>query len=175
MRLYYETHSTSTDNERGVASGHSDPDLSNAGVGQAKELGQRYRGIDLACIFCSDLLRARRTAEIAFEGRGVPVILDARLRECDFGDLNGAPVAIVEVGRPDHVREPYPGGESYAQVVDRVAAFLGDVVASGDGPVLVIGHRATHHALEHILNGAALDEVVTGPWGWRPGWKYELC
>lgn len=175
MRLVYETHSTSTDNELGVASGHNDPDLSATGERQAAELGQRRAGDDIAVVYCSDSLRARRTAAIAFGESGVPITTDARLRECNFGEMNGAPVERVQAVREAHVSEPFPSGESYADVVLRVRSFLDYAYSQHAAEtVLVIAHRAPHHAFEHLLNGRDLAEVVAADWEWRPGWAYEV-
>jgi broad specificity phosphatase PhoE len=173
MLLYYETHSTSTDNELGIASGHNDPDLSPLGEEQARGLGERYREVPLEAVYYSDLKRARRTAENAFAGRAVTLYEDPRLRECDYGELNGAPVAEVHGARGYHVVTPFPGGESYQQVAERVAAFLREI-GTGSGPVLIIGHRATQHAIEHIVTGAPLAELVEAQFEWQPGWRYEL-
>jgi alpha-ribazole phosphatase/probable phosphoglycerate mutase len=175
MRLIYETHSSSTDNEIGVASGHNDPDLSATGERQAAELAERRTGEEIAAVYCSDLLRARRTAQIAFGDRRVPIITDARLRECDFGNMNGDAAEQVRAVSARHVTEPFPGGESYTDVVRRVRLFLQDASGQhGSATVLVIAHRAPHHALEHLLNDRDLAAVVNGDWQWQPGWVYEL-
>ncbi len=175
MRLIYETHSTSTDNEIGVASGQNDPDLSANGERQAFELGERRAADQIAAVYCSDLTRARRTAEIAFGGRGLPIVADARLRECNFGTMNRHPADQVAAMRARYTTEPFPGGESYADVVSRVGLFLDDASTQhGAETVLVIAHRAPHHAFEHLLNGRDLAEVVTGDWEWQPGWVYEV-
>ena len=39
--------------------------------------------------------------------------------------------------------------------------------------VLVIGHRATFYALEHLFKHIPLHEAVTSPWHWQPGWTYR--
>ena len=175
MRLIYETHSTSTDNEAGLASGQNDPDLSQLGREQAAELGARRAGDGISVVYCSDLLRARRTAEIALGSTGLPIVVDARLRECNFGEMNGHPAPAVHAVRGEHVFKLFPGGESYEDVARRVAAFLDDVVRNRtDETVLVIGHRAPQHALEHLLNGHDLVELVTSDWQWQPGWRYEF-
>ena len=88
VELVYETHSTSVDNENGIATGWLDGRLSELGRRQAEELGARRR--DVAAVYASDLGRAVETAAIAFRGAGIPVHHDARLRECDYGELNGA-------------------------------------------------------------------------------------
>lgn len=170
--LIFETHATSLDNEAGLASGWFDVGLSAAGERQARELGERRRHDDLACVYCSDLSRAVRTAEIAFGDR-VPIARDARLRECDYGALTRHRTADIEPRRATHILEPFPGGESYQQCVARVSAWLTDAkTAHPDRTILVVGHRATLYALDHLLRGLPLEQAIGAPWAWRPGWTY---
>jgi len=89
VELIYGTHSTTVDNERGIATGWLDGELSERGRERARLLGERRRDADV--VYASDLGRAVETAEIAFGGTGIPVHLDPRLRECNFGELNGRP------------------------------------------------------------------------------------
>jgi broad specificity phosphatase PhoE len=96
MILVFETHATSFDNEAGLASGWYDVDLSPAGEAQARALGERRRDEALAAIYSSDLRRAVRTAEIAFGDRGLPIVQDRRLRECDYGRLTRQPGAALD-------------------------------------------------------------------------------
>src|SRR5262245_59713733 len=112
LTLVYETHATSLDNEAGVASGWFDVGLSPTGEEQARVLGVRRGGDDLAAVFCSDLTRSYRTAEIAFADRALPIVRDPRLRECDYGALTRSVMSEVERRRPTHVSIPFPGGES---------------------------------------------------------------
>ncbi len=175
ITIIFETHATSVDNEQHVASGHFDCDLSALGQQQARELGARYAHEQLDAIFCSDLRRASATAELAFAGRGVPIVPDARLRECDYGELTRHPREEVEQERPHRITKPFPGGESYEQASQRVRSFLADLLRLYDGKrVMIIGHRATQCGLEHWIRGILLREAVTGPWTWRPGWRYHL-
>src|SRR5262245_38346416 len=116
LEVVYETHSTTTHNESGHATGWLPGELSAAGRGQARELGERRR--DAAAVFSSDLGRALETVAIAFGATDVPVFYDWRLRECDYGVLNGAPVEELEIAK--HLDVPYPGGESYCDVVARM-------------------------------------------------------
>ena len=90
MEIVYSTHAMSTDNVAGIASGHSDPDLAPLGVEQCAERAALWADREFAVVVASDLLRSRRTAELAFAGREVPIRIDARLRECNYGELNGA-------------------------------------------------------------------------------------
>jgi broad specificity phosphatase PhoE len=175
VEIVFETHSTSTDNEAAIATGWLDGTLSDLGRQQAVELGNRRRADGIAAVFTSDLGRAVETARIAFSGSEIPVHRDPRLRECDYGELNGAPASVVERERSRHVEEPFPGGESYRQAVERVREFIGDVGAEFQGKrILVIGHSATRWALEHLLDGAELEQLVTAPFEWQEGWSFVL-
>ena len=86
VTIIFETHGTTYDNEARKASGHYDVELSPLGEQQSKELGGRYKDDHFDTIFCSDLQRSYKTAEIAF-GNRFPIIKDARLRECDYRHL----------------------------------------------------------------------------------------
>ena len=176
VAIVFETHSTSTDDERWVASGWRDCQLSRTGRRQAQELGERRTEDEVAAVFTSDLARAVETARIAFGARGVPLLHDWRLRECDFGELDGGPVARVEEVRVRHVYDPFPGGESYADVVARVRSFLHDLgFRFADRTVVVVGHYGTKLALSHVLEGHPLPDLVAMPFRWQPGWRYTLA
>jgi broad specificity phosphatase PhoE len=173
LELIFETHATSLDNEAGLASGWFDVALSVTGEEQARMLGVRRRNDRLGVVCCSDLSRSFRTAEIAFGDRSMPVIRDARLRECDYGELTRRPSLEIEPRRLRHLVDPFPNGESYQQVVGRVSDWLRDAHQHAEtGTVLVIGHRATFFALEHLLGGMPLEEAIARPWKWQPGWRY---
>lgn len=173
-RLVYETHATSLDNEAGLASGHYDVDLSPAGERQAVALGSRYEADPPAFVLTSDLKRAWRTAEIAF-GAQVRIVRDARLRECDYGQLTRRPLQDVHRLRLEAIDRPFPGGESYRAATARVEACLADLRRRWPrGWVLIIGHRATHHALDYLLLGVPLSDAIEAPFVWQPGWAYQL-
>jgi broad specificity phosphatase PhoE len=177
LTIFYSPHMTSVDNEARRASGHADVPLSDLGKQQARELGQHYVAESLDAIFCSDLQRAALTTQIAFSGRNLPLVPDTRLRECDYGDLTQYPVARVEEEFPRRITEPFPRGESLLMVVQRVGAFLQDVLREYDEKkIVVIGHRATKYGLEYWCGTASLADIVHTPWEWRevPIWRYEL-
>ena len=101
IELVYETHSTST-RQRG---GDRDRLARRRVVGgrreQARALGERRRDDGLAVVFTSDLGSAIETADIAFAGSDCLVRReDARLRECNYGELNGHPVAEIDAIKP---------------------------------------------------------------------------
>lgn len=175
IEIVFETHSISTDNERGIATGWLEGSLSATGRRLAAELGIRRRDDRLDAVFTSDLGRAVETAAIAFDSAAVPIFADSRLRECNYGECNGMPVAELELVRAENVDRPFPGGESYREVARRVAEFLTDLKTGHEGErVIVIGHSATKWSLDHLVLGRALEELVVAPFDWRPGWDYAL-
>jgi broad specificity phosphatase PhoE len=175
VAIVFVTHATSLDNERGLASGWFDVDLSPLGIEQAQALGARYAEEHFDAVFCSDQRRAFHTAAIAFGDRDMPIMQDRHLRECDYGEMTRRPLADVEAAKPAHITVPFPGGESYEQAAARVGAFLRDLVARHlGGRVLIIGSRATHYGLEHWIHQVPLLQAVTTPFQWQPGWTYAL-
>lgn len=177
LTLFYSPHSKSVDNEAGQASGHADVPLSEAGRRQARELGLHYAAESLDAAYSSDLQRASATAEIAFGERDLPIMQDARLRECDYGDWTQYPFVQVEKERARRITEPFPNGESILMVVERVGAFLRDVLHEYDGKtIVVIGHGATKYGLAYWCGTTSLETLVNTPWEWRdiPIWRYEL-
>ena len=175
VEIVFESHSTSVDNERGIATGWRHGRLSERGREEAAALGARRRNDAIAAVFPSDLRRAMETAEIAFGGSGIPIHPDARLRECDYGELNGGPAAEVAAERSRRIDEPFPSGESYRDVVERVRSFVEEVSSAYDGRrIVVVGHSATRWALEHVVTGRPLEELVEEPFEWQPGWLYVV-
>ena len=175
LRLVYETHAITTDNEAGIATGWLPGALSARGRETAAELGRRRRDDGIDAIYVSDLERALETVRIAFPEMAIPVFVDERLRECDYGDLNGMARARSEAERASHVDVPWPGGESYRDVVARTRAFVDAIGRRHDGGrVLVVAHSANRLALDHLVHGRDLNELIGEPFEWQPGWEYEL-
>lgn len=173
--LIFETHSVTTDNEAGVATGWLPGELSVRGRDLARELGERHHDSGLAAVYVSDLARAVQTAQIAFYASDVPIHRDARLRECNYGELNGMPADRLAGRRRQHIDTPYPGGQSYRQVVDQTRDFLRDISAAWDqARVLLIAHSANRWALDCLLHGHRLEDLVDAPFGWQEGWHYRL-
>ena len=175
VTIVYETHSTSVDNERGVATGWLPGRLPDRGRAQASELGERRRNDGVDVVFTSDLARAVETAELAFAGSGIRIRQDPRLRECNYGDLNGTSAKELSDRKTDYVDRPFPGGESYHDVVERMRSLLNELARDFDRMrIVLIGHSATKWALDHLLNGQDLRAAMTSDFAWQPGWEYML-
>lgn len=108
-------------------------------------------------------------------GTGILIIRDARLRECNYGSLNGNPVERVHRDRIRYLSERYPEGETYQDVVRRMRDFLCELSQDRDGcRVLLISHSANRWALDCLLGDASLHELIAAPFQWQPGWEYIL-
>jgi broad specificity phosphatase PhoE len=96
IKIKFESHSTTFDNENKIASGWYDADLSPLGIQQSKELGDRRRGENYDAVFCADQQRAYKSAALAFANANIPIIVDSKLRECNYGDYNRGEKEFVD-------------------------------------------------------------------------------
>lgn len=178
VQITYFVHGTTTDNEQGLSSGWNDAKLSALGVQQSKDLAGLTKGMQFDLVFTSDLSRAVESAKLSW-GDVFLVKQDARLRECNYGDLNGKPSSIVEPLQKRSIEAPMPNGESYEMVKTRVADFLDFLKINYDGKhVAVVAHKAPQLALDVLLKDMTWQEAFANDWRktkqWRPGWEYVL-
>jgi 2,3-bisphosphoglycerate-dependent phosphoglycerate mutase len=151
-------------NAVGRLQGQTDRPLSEYGRRQAWQLGEQLKsealaGEALEAIYSSDLARARETAEIVGERLGLPVVLDAGLREKDWGSWEG--LTAVERDRVEFV------GESTAAHQDRILHALRRISERhpGDGRVLVVTHGGSMRRVQAAALGMALPVVENcGRW-----------
>lgn len=142
--------------------GRTDLAMSEAGIAQIAALAEVFATMaPFDVVWCSDLDRARRTAEILAAARGIPIRVDARLREIDMGDWEGLDRAALRRADPEaHAargRDLFgfrpPGGESFADVQARLLPVWAEIAdEAGDARIAVAGHAGVHRLLLcHIL------------------------
>lgn len=179
IHITYFVHGTTVDNEKEISSGWSDAPLSELGVQQSIGLKELTKDRKFDVVFCSDLQRAIKSAELAWGGM-YPIIPDARLRECNYGKLNGAPSAIVEPMQEEEcIEKPFPEGESYEDVRVRIADFLEFLKKNYDGKsVAIVGHKAPQLSLDVLIAGKTWKQALAEDWrktrSWKPGWEYAI-
>ena len=178
VTITYFVHGTTTDNEQKLSSGWFDVELSKLGKQQATELAILTANKHFDVVFCSDLKRAVSTAEIAW-GTQYKIIQDARLRECNYGDYNAKPSAIVEPLQDKAITTPMLNGESYEMVKERIASFLSDIKREYERKhIAIVGHKAPQLALDVLLKNMTWEEAFAKDWrktkAWQPGWEYIL-
>ncbi|HEY4948063.1 MAG TPA: histidine phosphatase family protein [Acidimicrobiales bacterium] len=139
-------HGESTGNADGLLLGRLDAPLTERGLAQARTLGPSVTGASR--IISSPLARARVTAEAL--GTGLPVEIDERWIEVDYGEFDGRPLGAVPAEvwarwRKDPDFRP-PGGETLAEAGTRVRSACEELFATegegarGPGPVVVVSH-----------------------------------
>jgi alpha-ribazole phosphatase/probable phosphoglycerate mutase len=178
VKITYFVHGTTTDNEAHISSGWYDVELSELGIQQSKDLTELTKDKHFDVVFCSDLKRAVKSAEITW-GDKYKIIQDERLRECNYGDYNAKSSDEVEPLQEQSIITPMPNGESYEMVKDRIDSFLRDLIKNYDGKhIAIVGHKAPQLALDVLLKGMAWEEAFETDWrktkSWQAGWEYNL-
>jgi broad specificity phosphatase PhoE len=135
--------------------GSSDTELNETGREQARRLARELDGTRLDAVWSSDLRRARETAAIVAEPRGLEVRLDPGLRERSFGSWEGLTRAEIDERFADPAHHD---GETDDQVRARVLASIGRIAASHPGEeVLVVSHGGALNALWHHAFGERIE------------------
>ena len=138
--VYLARHGETAWSLTGQYTGLTDLPLTEQGERNARQLGERLKGIAFAKVFTSPLQRAVRTCELA--GFGAKAEIDPDLLEWNYGQYEGRRTAEIVAERPGWLlfRDGCPGGETPAQVsaradrvVSRVRAVDGDVLLFSSG------------------------------------------
>ena len=183
--LWLVRHGQTDWNLEGRYQGHYDIPLNAVGLQQAVRLAEKLAGECFDAIYCSDLLRARVTAETVAERLSMPVIPLPGLREINQGEWQGRYLADVraEFGEPDPnageemLHERAPGGESVAEVAARLKQTADGIAAAHPGgKVLVVTHGLALATLvcqaraiplqqvyQHIPDNAVAVEIAWPP------------
>ena len=177
VKITYFVHGTTTDNEDNKSSGWNDVKLSDLGVQQLKDLAVLTADKTFDAVFTSDLSRAINSADLTW-GDKYARFADKRLRECNYGDLNGKSSDIVEPLQEKSITTPMPNGESYEDVKARIIDFLDYLRDEYDGKrIAIVAHKAPQLALDVLLKGMTWEEAFADDWrkqkAWKPGWEYE--
>jgi len=170
--IYLARHGETAWSLTGQHTGLTDLPLTERGERNARQLGERLRGLMFAKVYTSPLQRAVRTCELA--GFGAVAEVDRDLVEWDYGQYEGRRTAEIRAERPDWelFRDGCPGGESPAQtsaradrVVHRLHAVQGDVLLFSSGHFIRvlatrwIGLEVMASARRFMLSTASLSAV----------------
>jgi broad specificity phosphatase PhoE len=157
MRLLLARHAPTDWNGKGRYLGHKDVALGAAGRRQAGLLAERLAGEQIDAIHASDLARAWETATSVSARHRLPLQSDSRLRELHFGAWEGLTREEAQQACPealaaweaDALRTAPPGGETLAQLTDRVRAFLASLIndTAQDRTLFVVGHQGSLQVL----------------------------
>ena len=152
--------------------GHSDIALTETGIRQAELVAARLAREEISAVYTSDLSRARVTAETIACRFGLPVNIDAALREIKFGDWEGLTYENINAGWPEANRKFFtnpdevriPGGETFAEVKERASAAIEKLVARHPQETIVV---VTHGGTIRTIICAALNIHLKYLWSIR--------
>nr|WP_275984138.1 histidine phosphatase family protein [Paenibacillus hamazuiensis] len=138
--------------------GRTDEPLNGQGRLEASELGRKLALLRFQAIYSSPLQRTAETAELILQemqaaAKGLSplhaIAYDARLRETDFGRIEGLTYEEALRVCPEELIAwydrfetiPPPGGtESLKQISERMNLFMADIGKRHNGPVLIVSH-----------------------------------
>lgn len=148
-----------------LVDGHGDPPLAPEGREEAERVGERLALERIDAIYVTSLRRTRETAEPLSRRAGLPIRVEADLREVYLGEWEGGRFRqMVAEGHPAALRmmaeqrwDAIPGAESSEDLTERVAAALARIVtAHPDERVAMFTH------------GGVIAEILRQVSGCRP-------
>lgn len=151
--IYIVRHGETEWNTKRLMMGHTDSPLTNDGEAQVRQIAKQLQQIQFAEIFSSDLLRAKRTAEVIALDRKIAVKTTQALRERHYGKFEGKPFAkynqalrqllllYKNVTDDVYFKLKLADSETIEQSVTRFITFLREVAVGYTGKtVLVVTH-----------------------------------
>lgn len=176
VKIIYFVHGTTTDNSEHKSTGWIPGVLTEKGIQQSIDLKNQINLDEIDLVISSDLQRAIDSADYTFKGLK-EILHDSRIRECNYGDLNGKDTSLVKY--EEHITEPFPNGESLKNVEVRVREFCDYLKDNFEGKtVALVAHKAPQLALEVITKGITWEEAIEKDWrkikAWQPGWEYII-
>jgi len=174
--FYITRHGETVWNTEHRMQGHQDSPLTENGILQAKQTAKKLKDIVFDHAFSSDLLRAKRTAEIIAADHDLVVKTSKLIRESKLGPFEGKKLEYFRKtlrksleyreSLPNEDRMTYsvhPGVETYDETAVRMITFLREMaVAYPAKKVLVVSHAAIIRASLIKLGFATDDELPHG-------------
>jgi probable phosphoglycerate mutase len=157
--IYLARHGETSLNAAGLLRGRLDPPLTEKGQTQAEALADALQGEDIHLIVTSPLQRAIATARPLAERIGVPVEIDQRFNDRDYGVWAGISRDEVEArwGSVDDA----PGVESADAVLARVLEGFREITTKlGDGVGMIVSHDAINRPLLVALESSLANRAI---------------
>jgi len=153
-------------NFEGRLQGHLDSPLTELGLLQTERIADRLASQPHHAIYSSDLQRTSQAAKLIAEKTGNSVVMDKRLRERNYGILEGLTrtemkekypkeFSLLQSGEPDYA---IPEGETESNFFKRCVACLEDLAQRHTGQtILVVTHLGVLNCLFRHVLGIPLD------------------
>lgn len=160
MIFYVARHGQTEWNAENRICGITDIALTEKGIAQAQELALQVKEKDIDIILSSPMKRAVMTSQIVSEQCHIPMAVDVRLTEQNYGIYEG-----VDRNNKDFLANKrnfayrYPNGESMMQVAVRVYTFLEEIKKQYNGKnVLIISHGGVCRIIKTYFDDMTNEE-----------------
>ena len=165
MEILITRHGQTDWNLQRKLQGRADIELNHTGIEQAKIAREELVNEKIDLIICSPLKRARQTADIINEGRNIPIIIDERISERDFGEFEGK--NRNEFSFEDFwsykKAENYEKAEKIQDFFERIYSFLADIKEKyKDKRILIVAHGGVSIPFRCYFEGIPDIENLTG-------------
>ncbi len=155
--FYIVRHGETDWNFKKLTQGQIDIPLNETGEKQAREVAKKFKNIKFDLAFSSDLLRAKRTAEIIALEHKLAIQTTKLLRERHFGTMEGKPSEVFfthltllnELSHEERLKHTFNGTvENDEAFVSRILTFLRETAIANPGKTILVG---THSGAFHVL------------------------
>lgn len=162
--FYFARHGQTVWNVANKICGATDIELTEKGVEQAKALGRKIKedGVKIDEIICSPLMRAEATAKCISEATGIPMRVEMRLKEQNFGKYEGTPRngEAFQIAKT-HFAQRYEGGESMLEFCHRIYGLLEDIKKESNHKVyLLVAHNGVARAVQSYFTDMSNEEFA---------------
>ncbi|WP_410982278.1 phosphoserine phosphatase 1 [Bacillus cereus] len=170
--LYVTRHGETEWNIAKRMQGRKNSNLTEKGMLQAKQLGERIKDIPLHAIYSSPSGRTMHTAELIKGERSIPIIADEHFYEINMGSWEGQMLADLEAQYPEEVHvfwnEPHrfcsTSGENFYDVHSRVMEGVSLLLEKHSGQnILIVSHAAAAKLLVGHFAGLSVEQVWDDP------------
>ncbi len=148
MIIYFTRHGETEWHKKGFLQGQKNSPLTTRGKKSAKEKGKILSKENIEIIYSSDLGRCIQTSKIINKYLKTKIIKSSKLRERDFGDLNGKPNKDVRerIDLSD-ADEKAPNGESFNGLKRRIISFIKLLFKRKFQKILLVTHEGVLRAI----------------------------
>ena len=173
MNVILVRHGETTANVKRLFCGHTDAELTEKGINQAKEAYEKLKSYDFELVFSSDLRRAYNTAEIINSDKRLKINRVPELREINFGEFEGHTFDEI-MSKDDKFKKGYfhdnwsyrfPNGESLEEMNHRIiTAYRNILKENNDKNILMVLHAG-------VIRGILANEISDN---YKSYWKYDI-
>ena len=165
MQILLTRHGQTEWNVLKKVQGKVDIELNATGIKQAEETALKLKNTAIDIIISSPLKRARQTAEIINKEKNLPIIIDDRISERDFGEFEGK--NRNEFSFEDFwsykKAENYEKAEKIQDFFERIYSFLDDIKEKyKDKRILIVAHGGVSIPFRCYFEGIPDIENLTG-------------